>query len=230
VSAMKFRLSGEFGELSPVRDFKPHSGIDIAMPEGTTLRAVGEGIVDRIYDGTDAIGKGLSIKFDDGTRAIYGHMSDVKAKVGQHVDAGQIVGYSGNTGHSTAPHLHFGMKDADGSLLDPTPMFDFVKEIDGKTYLDFSGLGRNFMERGNVGTYEHADVTALDKLVDIIGGEFHDLIVSAIHGLTAIMPEIGAFLTIICAVAMMFSGDIAKWSVRWGIVMTGVIAWLIGVK
>jgi hypothetical protein len=230
VSAMKFRLSGEFGELSPVRDFRPHNGIDIAMPEGTTLRAVGEGVVDKVFDGSGAIGKGLSIKFDDGTRAIYGHMSDVKAKVGQHVNADQIVGYSGNTGHSTAAHLHFGIKDASGNPIDPTPMFNFVKDIDGKTYLDFEGVGRNLLERGRVGTYENADVTALSKLVDIIGAEFHELLVNVINGLSAIMPEIGAALTVICGVAMMFTGDITKWTVRWGIVMTGVVSWIVGVR
>lgn len=209
---MKFRLSGEFGELSPVRDFKPHTGIDIAMPEGTTLRAVAEGVVDRVYDGTGAIGKGLSIRLDDGTRAIYGHMSDVSAKVGEHVEAGEIVGLSGNTGHSTAPHLHFGMKDADGSLLDPTP------------------LGKWFIERGRVDAYDGAGVSLVDQLLAQLGDGLSHAAIELVHGLTAIMPEIGAFLTIICAVAMMFSGDIGRWSVRWGIAMTGVIAWLIGVK
>lgn len=209
---MKFRLSGEYGEMLPVRNFEPHHGIDISMPEGTTLRAVAEGVVDRVYDGSGAIGKGLSIKFDDGTRAIYGHMNDVKAKVGQHVEAGEIVGLSGNTGHSTAAHLHFGMKDADGSWLDPTP------------------LGKWFIERGRVDAYDGAGVSLLDQLLAQLGDGLSQAAVDLIHGLTAIMPEIGAMLTIICAVAMMFSGDIAKWSVRWGITMTGVIAWLIGVK
>jgi hypothetical protein len=128
---MKFRLTGNFGELSPVRDFKPHSGIDLAMPEGTTLRSVADGVVDRVYDGTGLIGKGLSVKFPDGTRAIYGHMNEVKAHVGDRVNAGDIVGLSGNTGNSTGPHLHFGLKDANGSVLDPTPIADKLASISG---------------------------------------------------------------------------------------------------
>jgi hypothetical protein len=128
---MKFRLTGKFGELSPVRDFKPHSGIDIAMPEGTTLRSVADGVVDRIYDGTGLIGKGLSVRFPDGTRAIYGHMNEVKAHVGDHLNAGDIVGLSGNTGNSTGPHLHFGLKDADGTALDPTTIADKLASISG---------------------------------------------------------------------------------------------------
>lgn len=128
---MKFRLSAEFGELSPVRNWKPHSGIDLAIPENTTLRAIGEGVVDRVFDGTGAIGKGLSIKFPDGTRAIYGHMNEVQAKIGEHIDAGAVIGLSGNTGHSTGAHLHFGMKDASGHVMDPTPLAEKLAEISG---------------------------------------------------------------------------------------------------
>jgi hypothetical protein len=131
VVTMKFQLTGKFGELSPVRDFKPHSGIDLAMPEGTTLRSVADGVVDRVFDGTGLIGKGLSVRMPDGTRAIYGHMNEVKAHVGDHVSAGQILGASGNTGNSTGPHLHFSLKNPDGSLIDPTPIADKLASISG---------------------------------------------------------------------------------------------------
>ena len=128
---MKFRLTSKFGELSPVRDFEPHHGIDFAMPEGTTLRSIGKGVVDRVYDGTDAIGRGVSVKLDDGTRAIYGHMSDVNVRLGQSVGQGETLGISGDTGLSTGPHLHFGMKDASGEWLDPTPIAEQVAGISG---------------------------------------------------------------------------------------------------
>jgi hypothetical protein len=128
---MKFRLTGKFGELSPVRDWQPHSGIDLALPENTTLRSVADGVVDRVFDGTGLIGKGLSVRMPDGTRAIYGHMNEVKAHVGDQIHAGDIVGLSGNTGNSTGPHLHFGLKDANGALLDPTPIADKLASISG---------------------------------------------------------------------------------------------------
>lgn len=128
---MKFRLTGKFGELSPVRDFQPHSGIDLAMPEGTTLRSIAGGVVDRVYDGSGTIGNGLSIKLPDGTRTIYGHLSEVKAHVGERVNSGEIIGISGNTGNSTGPHLHFGIKDASGSVIDPTPYADKLADISG---------------------------------------------------------------------------------------------------
>jgi hypothetical protein len=128
---MKFRLTGKFGELSPVRNMQPHSGIDLAIPENSTLRAIGEGVVDKVFTGEGLIGKGLSIRFPDGKRAIYGHMNEVKARVGEHVNAGQVIGLSGNTGNSTAAHLHFSLKNPDGSLIDPTPMAEQLASISG---------------------------------------------------------------------------------------------------
>ncbi|MBT2701576.1 M23 family metallopeptidase [Bacillus sp. ISL-40] len=107
----------------------PHTGIDLAIPEGTTLRALSDGVVDRVFAGTANIGKGLSIQFDDGTRLIYGHMNEVKARIGEHVHAGEIIGLSGNTGNSTGPHLHLGMKGPDDSWLDPTPLAENLGNI-----------------------------------------------------------------------------------------------------
>jgi hypothetical protein len=128
---MKFRLTGKYGELSPVRDFKAHSGIDFAMPEGTTLRSVTSGVVDQVYNGTGNIGYGLSIRMPNGTRTIYGHLSEIKAHVGDKIHAGDVIGLSGNTGNSTGPHLHFGMKNASGQFVDPTPYADKLQSITG---------------------------------------------------------------------------------------------------
>lgn len=128
---MKFRLSGEFGELSPVRNWQPHTGIDLAIPENNTLRSIGEGVVDKVFTGEGPIGKGLSIKFEDGTRAIYGHMNDVKANIGDRVHPGDVLGLSGSTGNSTAPHLHFGLKNPQGEFVDPTPLAEKLANISG---------------------------------------------------------------------------------------------------
>ncbi|WP_223592770.1 M23 family metallopeptidase [Neobacillus bataviensis] len=125
---MIVRITSKFGAVDAVHK-TPHTGVDIAITEGTTLRALGEGVVDRIYDGSANIGKGLSIKLDDGTQLIYGHMNEVKARIGEHVHAGEIIGLSGNTGNSTGPHLHLGMKATDGSWLDPTHLADKVANV-----------------------------------------------------------------------------------------------------
>lgn len=155
---MKFRLTGQFGELSPIRGMQPHSGIDLAMPEGTTLRAIGGGIVDKVFNGDGLIGKGLSIKFPDGKRAIYGHMNEVKAHVGDHVNANDVIGLSGNTGNSTGGHLHFSLKNPDGSLIDPTPMADHLANISGSDFVQ--GPLPKLFEMGGDAIREHtADVT-----------------------------------------------------------------------
>jgi hypothetical protein len=151
---MKFRLTGKFGELSPVRDFQPHSGIDLALPENTTLRSIADGVVDRIYDGSGAIGKGLSIKLPDGTRTIYGHMNEVKTKVGEHVSAGEVIGLSGNTGNSTGAHLHFGMKDASGHVIDPTPHAEKLANISGNDFTQ--GAIPQLLQMGGESLREHA--------------------------------------------------------------------------
>ena len=92
--------------------------IDFKMPEGTPVNAAREGVV----VGTKAdssVGGGdkkyewdanyVLIKHDDGTLGHYVHLQEdgVKVKVGDHVQQGQLIGLSGNTGHSTGPHLHF---------------------------------------------------------------------------------------------------------------------------
>lgn len=208
---MKFQLTGKYGELSEVRNNIPHTGIDISMPEGTVLGALRDGVVDRVYDGSGAIGKGLSIKFDDGSRAIYGHLSDVSVKVGEHIDAGETIGFSGNTGHSTGPHLHFAMKDSAGGWLDPTP------------------LGKFFLERGKVGAYEGADVSFWGGLGQSLGDAFRDGGIALAQMLTDVMPEIGAGVTVICAIGIMLTGNVPKWLGRWAVGIGGAIIWLLNV-
>jgi Peptidase family M23 len=184
---MKFRITGEFNELSPVRNWQPHSGIDLATPEGTTLRALSDGVVDRVFDGTGAIGKGLSIKFPDGTRAIYGHMNEVKARIGEHINAGDIIGLSGNTGNSTGAHLHFGLKDASGNVLDPTPLAGKLAAI--------TGANPNFGVLGNLAA-EGLRGKAADVTTEILLG-----IIDAVKDLLLAGTLIGSAVLILLKVA-----------------------------
>lgn len=102
----------------------PHTGVDIQIPEGSQLHAIASGVVDRLTDyGSQSIGKGVILRLDDGRTAIYGHMKGFAVKVGQHVDAGQTIGVSGNTGASTGPHLHLGLLQ-NGKYVDPTKYAD----------------------------------------------------------------------------------------------------------
>lgn len=88
-----------------------HNGMDFGVPIGTEIKAMSSGVVAGTGD-TDvecrkvSFGRWILIKFNNGLAATYGHLSVISVKAGDKVDAGQVIGYSGNTGYSTGPHLH----------------------------------------------------------------------------------------------------------------------------
>jgi hypothetical protein len=118
---MIVRITSRFGEVSPLRNMRPHTGVDLSFPEGSELPSIAYGVVEKVVDyGAENIGKGVILRLADGKQAIYGHLSDVKVKVGQSITEGQTIGLSGNTGFSTGPHLHLALKE-NGNFIDPTP-------------------------------------------------------------------------------------------------------------
>lgn len=124
-----------------------HRGIDIAMPSGTPLIALGDGVVtvSKVNNGGATVGLGyyLVIKYDNGLYSLYAHLRELpKVKVGQRVKQGDIVASSGNTGSSTGPHLHFEIHK-DGLLfksqvtnkdtaIDPLTYYPELKGLLGK--------------------------------------------------------------------------------------------------
>jgi hypothetical protein len=227
---MKFRLSTEYGVLTPVHD-TPHTGIDIAMPEGTTLRSVADGIVEKVVDyGSQNIGKGVFVRHEDGSLGIYGHMSNIQVHVGQHIQTGDVLGLSGNTGHSTGPHLHFGLKDASGQFVDPTPLAEQIVDMSGEKPI-WSALKDWIVERGKVNTFENADYNIWTDLAGSLLREFGEFLqwgaLKVAEFLTVNMPEIGALLTVSCGVLIMISGNVTKWLGVWSAGMMGAVLWLL---
>jgi murein DD-endopeptidase MepM/ murein hydrolase activator NlpD len=96
-----------------------HNGIDFGAPVGTKIFSPASGIVTGTGD-TDptcrgaSYGKWILITHDNGLATVYGHLSLVKAQEGSRVAAGELIGYTGNTGMSTGPHLHFSVTAAGG--------------------------------------------------------------------------------------------------------------------
>lgn len=88
-----------------------HNGTDFGLPVGTPIKAVRGGTI-KGTGNTDAIsgcysyGKWILIEHDNGLSTLYAHLSLIKAQEGQRVNTGEVIGYSGNTGYSTGPHLH----------------------------------------------------------------------------------------------------------------------------
>ncbi|MFA4999461.1 MAG: peptidoglycan DD-metalloendopeptidase family protein [Parcubacteria group bacterium] len=87
-----------------------HNGIDYGMTIGTPILAAADGKVFVIGDnGRYQYGKFIVIKHDNNFFTLYAHLSRQAVSVGQSVTQGEIIGYSGNTGYATGPHLHFGV-------------------------------------------------------------------------------------------------------------------------
>jgi murein DD-endopeptidase MepM/ murein hydrolase activator NlpD len=88
--------------------YRPHLGVDWGAKRGTPLYAVAKGRV--IYAGwMRGYGKVVKIDHGEGFVTLYAHQSRLKVRRGSYVRKGQVIGYVGNTGRSTGPHLHFGL-------------------------------------------------------------------------------------------------------------------------
>lgn len=94
-------------------------GIDIAVPEGTSVRAAENGVVIYAGDGLKGFGNTVLVRHEDGLVTVYGHASDIKVKRGDKVTRGQEVALSGMTGDADRPKLHFEVRKGTNPV-DPT--------------------------------------------------------------------------------------------------------------
>ena len=106
-----YTLSSPFGNrFHPLLNvWRMHNGIDMAAVEGTEIYATRNGMVTTAAYQADGAGNYVQIDHGDGYRSIYMHMTRYVVKPGQYVQAGQVIGYVGNTGLSKGSHLHFGI-------------------------------------------------------------------------------------------------------------------------
>ena len=98
-----------------------HTGVDIAVPVGTTVRAVGAGTVVKAQWGGD-YGKMVEVRHADGRYSLYAHLSRIDVHVGEAVPAGKTLGLSGATGNVTGPHLHFEVDTTESYGSDINPL------------------------------------------------------------------------------------------------------------
>lgn len=102
-----------------------HPGIDIAVAEGSYIRAAGSGVVTQA--GEDPVyGKFVRLRHSDGYESLYGHASQLFVSTDDAVEQKQVIALSGNTGTSTAPHLHFEVWK-DGTPIDPRELVEVPK-------------------------------------------------------------------------------------------------------
>jgi murein DD-endopeptidase MepM/ murein hydrolase activator NlpD len=121
-------VSSHFGWRAKYGRF--HYGTDIACPRGTRVVAMADGVVTYIgWPGSTyhwAYGKMIVINHYDGSQTRYAHLSNFNCHTGQKVKAGQVIGYTGNTGRSSGPHLHFEVR-INGTPVNPMQYFKWVK-------------------------------------------------------------------------------------------------------
>jgi len=120
---LKRTASGWGMRIHPVYNIqKFHYGLDFTAPTGTSIYSTGDGVVEYAipYTSKDSQGYGnvMIINHGYGYRTLYAHMNKFKAKIGQQVKRGEIIGYVGNTGISTGPHLHYEVIK-DGQKVNP---------------------------------------------------------------------------------------------------------------
>lgn len=103
---------------SLLKDRPTHKGMDFKTPVGTEVTSPRAGTVTRVNWNWGSNGNCIEIRNNDGVLAKYLHLSENKVAAGDKVSAGQLIALTGNTGHSTAPHLHYQL-DQGPKVLDP---------------------------------------------------------------------------------------------------------------
>lgn len=100
---------------------KGHEGTDFRAPTGTPIIAAADGLVQIAATGKQ-YGVQVWIQHKDGSQTLYAHLSRINYGIqrGAEVKAGQVIGLAGNTGNSSAAHLHFGLR-VNGKWIDPEP-------------------------------------------------------------------------------------------------------------
>jgi hypothetical protein len=102
------RVTSSFGEREDPFNGEGafHAGIDISAPTGTLVRATGDGLV-TLASIENGYGREVTVDHGHGVHTVYGHLSGMIVLAGQRVTRGQVIGYVGQTGRSTGPHLHY---------------------------------------------------------------------------------------------------------------------------
>jgi len=118
------RLASGYGmRIHPILKYKRmHFGIDFTAPRGTPIYSTGDGVVERVILNFGGYGRQIIVRHGFGYKTLYAHMQDIDVKVGDKVKRGDKIGTVGNTGLSTAPHLHYEIIK-DGKKVNPVNYF-----------------------------------------------------------------------------------------------------------
>lgn len=106
---------------SILRDGRRHKGVDFKTPLGTPVKMPFDGMLSRKNWNFRSNGNCLELHDDQGRRIVFLHLSELPKTLvpGKRFKAGEVIAHSGNTGHTTAPHLHYQLESPSEALLDP---------------------------------------------------------------------------------------------------------------
>ena len=96
-----------------------HHGLDFSVPQGTDVRVTGDGVIFAVQQ-QRGLGKVIKVDHGNSVMTVYAHLDRFDVKKGDTVYRGQVIGKSGNTGRSTAPHLHYEIR-VQGRSVNPVP-------------------------------------------------------------------------------------------------------------
>lgn len=127
------RIASGFGmRIDPVYGTpKMHKGLDFTAPQGTPIYATGDGVAEVPGYSESGFGNHVIINHGYGYETLYGHMIRVKARNGQRVKRGEVIGYVGSTGKSTGPHCHYEVH-INGQAVDP--VYFFYNDLNAEQY------------------------------------------------------------------------------------------------
>ncbi|HAE13760.1 MAG: M23 family metallopeptidase [Chitinophagales bacterium] len=137
------RISSGFGyRIHPVYKFaKMHEGLDFTAPRGTDVFATADGVVETANISSRGYGNEIVINHGYGYKSRYAHLNGFAVKQGQKVKRGELIGYVGNTGLSTAPHLHYEV-EKDGIKVNPINFF--YNDLTPEQYLRVIDLANQY--------------------------------------------------------------------------------------
>lgn len=126
------RIASGFGmRIHPIYGIaKMHPGLDFTAPQGTPIYATGDGVVRTAGSGAGT-GNHVTINHGYGYETEYMHMYRIKARAGQRVKRGEVIGWVGSTGASTGPHLHYEVH-INGSAVNP--VYFFFNDLNAEQY------------------------------------------------------------------------------------------------
>ena len=161
-----------------------HNGLDFGVAPGTPVRAAAAGIVRHIANQPEGYGRFVRLAHGGGLETLYAHLQAADVQTGQEVTAGQVIGWSGNSGFSSGPHLHFEVRLVEhagngfGGAVDPLPLLAADSEppaFSGQQFITTTALNLRLAPSfGNTlrGRLQAGDVVSLAGAQQIAAGGF----------------------------------------------------------